>query len=320
MSAKKMLDKVLMTGSISVSALCCGTCGFRPTASRIPNGGQQGCADEGLAQILPGAGTLANDTKALTLFVKAVLPAKPALNDDSALDVNWRDIRGPFGRKLRFGLLPEDSTYPLHPPVRRTIAEASRLLQASGHEVVELQSDECRISEALQVAFALFALDETADGIVKAAGEPPVPSRIKLTKRWVKLHRSSSQICVTPGLKQLSGLNLKRRELISDWCRLWQKYETDAVIGPGGRTTAIEHDEFTLPPYTVLMDLLDVIRRLFADVVVVADNKRIRSMTLLTGFVLQCPACSIPFGRVTESDAAERLDLQPGQVVPSCEF
>ncbi|KJK92494.1 hypothetical protein H633G_03630 [Metarhizium anisopliae BRIP 53284] len=253
-----MSDEVLMTGSIRVPALCCGTYGFRPTASRIPYSGQLGCADEGLAQILPCAGPLANDMKALSLFVKAVLQAKPASYDASALDVNWRDVQGQFGRKLRFGLLPEDSTYPLHPPVRRTVAEASRLLQASGHEVVELQSDECRISEALQVAFALFALDETADGIVKAAGEPPIPSRIRINQEMGKAPQE-----------------------------LWQKYEIDAVIGPGGRTTAIEHDEFTLPPYTVLMNVLD------------------------------CPACIIPFGRVTASDAAERLDLQPGQVVPS---
>ncbi|KFG87839.1 fatty-acid amide hydrolase [Metarhizium anisopliae] len=245
-------------------------------------------ADEGLAQILPCAGPLANDMKALSLFVKAVLQAKPASYDASALDVNWRDVQGQFGRKLRFGLLPEDSTYPLHPPVRRTVAEASRLLQASGHEVVELQSDECRISEALQVAFALFALDETADGIVKAAGEPPIPSRIRIDQEMGKAPQEFvSDLRNLSELKQLSGLNIKRQELISDWCRLWQKYEIDAVIGPGGRTTAIEHDEFTLPPYTVLMNVLD------------------------------CPACIIPFGRVTASDAAERLDLQPGQVVPS---
>ncbi|EXV02612.1 amidase domain protein [Metarhizium robertsii] len=277
-----------IAGSIRVPALCCGTYGFRPTASRIPYGGQHGCADEGLAQILPCAGPLANDMKALSLFVKAVLQANPASYDASALDVNWRDVQGQFGRKLRFGLLPEDPTYPLHPPVRRTVAEASRLLQASGHEVVELQSQECRISEALQVAFALFALDETADGIVKAAGEPPIPSRIRIGQEMGKAPQEFvSDLRNLSELKQLSGLNLKRQELISDWCRLWQKYEIDAVIGPGGRTTAIEHDEFTLPPYTVLMNVLD------------------------------CPACIIPFGRVTASDAAERLGLQPGQVVPS---
>lgn len=311
-----------MTGSIRVPALCCGTYGFRPTASRIPYSGQHGCADEGLAQILPCAGPLANDMKSLSLFVKAVLQAKPASYDASALDVNWRDVQGQFGRKLRFGLLPEDSTYPLHPPVRRTVAEASRLLQASGHEVVELQSDECRISEALQVAFALFALDKTADGIVKAAGEPAIPSRIRIDQELGKAPQEFvSDLRNLSELKQLSGLNLKRQELISDWCRLWQKYEIDAVIGPGGRTTAIEHDEFTLPPYTVLMNVLDV-SCLFsvAGVFVVADSKLIRSMTVLTSIVLQCPACIIPFGRVTASDAAERLDLQPGQVVPSCEF
>ncbi|KIE02057.1 fatty-acid amide hydrolase, partial [Metarhizium majus ARSEF 297] len=246
-----------IAGSIRVPALCCGTAG-------------------------------ANDMKALSLFVKAVLQAKPASYDASALDVNWRDVQGHFGRKLRFGLLPEDSTYPLHPPVQRTVAEASRLLQASGHEVVELQSDQCRISEALQVAFALFALDETADGIVKAAGEPPIPSRIRIDQEMGKAPQEFvSDLRNLSELKQLSGLNLKRQELISDWCRLWQKYEIDAVIGPGGRTTAVEHDEFTLPPYTVLMNLLDV-SRLFsvAGVFVVANSKLIRSMTLLTCIVL----------------------------------
>ena len=109
------------------------------------------------------------------------------------------------------------------------------------------------------MAFALFALDVTADGIVKYAGEPPIPSRIRLEQEIGKISQEFvSDLYNHSDLRKLSGLNLKRQELISDWGKIWKKYEIDAVIGPGARTTAIEHDEVTLPTYTVLMNLLDV--------------------------------------------------------------
>jgi hypothetical protein len=59
-------------------------------------------------------------------------------------------------------------------------------------------------------------------------------------------------------LAKLAALNAKRADISKKWNELWTKHKLDAIITPTTRTTAVEHDAFAPPPYTVFVNLLDV--------------------------------------------------------------
>lgn len=191
--------------------------------------------------------------------MKAVISARPAAHDTTAIDVPWRDVTKAAKTKLRFGVLAVDPTYPLHPPVKRVFEEAVRLIEAAGHEVVQLSPDECRLAHAVQVAWSLFGLDNTASRIVKEAGEPTIPSRTSIVKASEKVSWDFvAKAMEATGLERYAALTVKRTEIADAWRRIWSQHGLDAVISPPAQNTAVEHDGFALPPYTVLQNLLDV--------------------------------------------------------------
>lgn len=77
-----------------------------------------------------------------------VLEAGPADYDSTAIDVPWRNVPDVSEKKLSIGLLSEDSVYYLHPPAARVLAEAVKILEASGHQIVCLPSKQCHIANA----------------------------------------------------------------------------------------------------------------------------------------------------------------------------
>lgn len=249
-----------VAGSVRIPALCCGTYGFKPTSNRIPYGGQAIPALAGLKPIVASAGPFANDFEALEIFSKAVINSAPALLDSTAIDVPWRELEKDANPVLKFGLLPEDPLYPLHPPVKRALAEAVKRLEAQGHQIVTLKPEETRASDSTEVACELFSLSPgTAMGHILASGEPPVPSVAKMvgpaTAGNYKFVPSLDRL---DKLHQLAALNVKRAEFVEDWRKLWVQHKLDAVIGPAAQNTAVPHDTFGWPPYTCLFNLLDV--------------------------------------------------------------
>lgn len=246
-------------GSVRIPALCCGTYGFRPTAGRVPYGKQRGCSNPGFRPILPCAGPLANDIESLGIFMKAILSIQPRQYDSTAIDVPWREIEGSSGRKLRVGLLAEDSRFPLHPPVRAAIDEAVRLLEDQGHEIIRLTTSECRIDQASQVSWSLFSLDNTASRLVDNAGEPPIPSRVLLQQAVYKMGMEYvADIHGLDSLQKFAALTVKRADIADSWNNLWVTHRLDGVVGPAAQNSAVEHDTFNIPPYTVFLNLLDV--------------------------------------------------------------
>lgn len=207
--------------------------------------------------IIPAAGPLSNDLRGLKVLLRAILEANPAADDSTAIDLPWRNVPIVPGKKLRIGVIPEDPIYPLHPPVARVMEEAVKLLQASGHAIVPLRSEQCHVADATEVAWPIFLLDDTAYQHVEAGGEPLVQS----VKYLHGLARDLQRRFVpdTSGLDRLdrlSILNSKKAEIIEDWRKLW--VDVDVVLSPPAQSTAVEHDKFGLPPYTTLTNILDV--------------------------------------------------------------
>ncbi|KAL4891091.1 amidase signature domain-containing protein [Aspergillus ambiguus] len=279
-------------GSVRIPALCCGTYGFRPSASRIPNGGMRICTASGMKFILSCAGPLSLDLDSLELFVRSVLNARPALYDSTVIDVPWRTAE--IKPRLRIGVVPEDPAFPLHPPVRRILAEATAKLDRAGHEIIPLSAEECQILAVNAVAWKIFQLDDTALKHVLSTSEPIVPAMHHIKKQGEVLRQfyksALPDLSHLDRLGQLAFLNTRRAELRETYRKMWGRLGLDVCISPSAQSTAVPHDTFGLPPYTGFLNTLDY------------------------------PACVIPFGQVSQLDAPELFKLGDGQIGPEYNF
>ncbi|GME38785.1 hypothetical protein GTA08_BOTSDO05197 [Neofusicoccum parvum] len=264
-----------IAGSIRIPSLCCGVYGFKPTADRIPFGGQVSPALHGIPGIVPCAGPLATSFSDLELFFKAVLDAKPADYDSGALSVPWISTPGSTledlrKRPMRIGVLSEDPVFPLHPPVKRAIADAGAALAKAGHEIIQLPHDPAtNASKANGLAFQMFSIDplDTSMKHIQKSGEPPINS--------VKLGAPPGEKHIYT-IDELAGLNVQRHHFTDAWRRIWVENKLDIVLSPGAQNTAVPHDTYRMPPYTLIWNFLDY------------------------------PACIIPYGK-----ASKELDPEP---------
>jgi amidase len=216
---------------------------------------------EGIPIILPSAGPLANDIEALEILTRSVIDAGPAMYDATTLDIPWRALPKEGKSKLRLGALAEDPMYPLHPPVKRALSEAVQLLKAQGHEIIPIPASSAQIANALELAFAYFVLDGTSMSHIAASGEPIIPSIIQGMQAYTKtmpLAKFCTDVAQLEGIEKIAALNVKRTVLAEDWVRIWREYGLDGVVAPAAQHTAVPHDVYGLPPYTVFVNVLDV--------------------------------------------------------------
>lgn len=301
-------------GSIRIPAACCGTYGFKPTAARLPAGGQASGGLPGLRAMLSAAGPLANDFDALEILTRAVIDAVPAKKDISSLDIPWRRLSVPSTRtKLRIGVFPEEPLYPLQPPVRRALDLAVKTLQEAGHELVPIDIHDAQLNAASEVAWELMALDPGRTSIrhITSIGEPFVPS---VSTREPPANFGHFEFLpnnlhdTMDPFHRYAAVNLKRDELQESWMRnIWTGLNLDVVIGPVARSTAVVHDTYGWPFYTVFGNVLDVSPALS----LILDSSLYLGSSpewppqkhiffLITNHWNQYPALAIPFSQVSK--------------------
>lgn len=241
-----------IAGSIRIPAICNGTFALRPSVDRIPYGGQTSGSRRGLAGIKACAGPLATSVRDLQLLMRVVTQEDPWKLDSSALFSPWRTVEKPT--TLRLGLIQEDSHFPLHPPVLRTLTEAAKKLQEAGHEIVPL--DTPSIKEACVLAFRMFSMDpaQTSFQHIAASGEPTIPALATTSLP----HEYMGYEYAPLTLEGLYDLNEQRNGLREKFRALVVKANVDAIIMPGYQGTAQPHDQFGFVPYTALWNVLDV--------------------------------------------------------------
>lgn len=210
--------------------------------------------------VLSCAGPLSTDLNGIEKFFKSVFETRPARLDSTILDIPWREV--PVKSKLRIGVVPESSIFPLHPPVRRVLEEAVRLLEAQGHEIIQLTEEECRIVESNEIGWALFGLDQGSKKFLESTGEPPVSAMHYLMKQAGKLigfyKPTVPDTTDLDPLHKLALLNTHRAELREAYRKIWLHHDLDICIAPPAQTTAVPHDTFGLAPYTTVTNVLDV--------------------------------------------------------------
>jgi amidase len=226
-----------VAGSIRIPALCCGTYGFKPSTNRVPYSGQAEPVRDGMPGVMPAAGPICTSPRDMSFFMEKVISKAPWDFDAKALCMPWRAVESK--KKLRVGILPPNSHFPLTPPVARAMATAANKLLESTHEVVELKNIPS-IKEATDVCGEFFYLDNTNVSFqhIQASGEPVIPSIAS-----IKFDHKDSY-----DLDDLFRLNSQRNAVVEDWRKLFVQQKLDVIVAPAAETTAIPHDTYGIPP------------------------------------------------------------------------
>ncbi|OCK75449.1 amidase [Lepidopterella palustris CBS 459.81] len=238
-----------IAGSIRIPALCNGIIGFKPTAGRIPFAGKTPPGRLGSpSSIVPVIGPEGHSIRDMELFMKTVIDSEPWNFDEGAIAVPWRTI-APIARRLKFAIIEKDPKFPLHPPIQRAMHHAMDALAKAGHHMTVL--DDMMIYDSAVLAWKFFLLDpkKTPVGFINASGEPWVPSIETCTFPELADWK--------PTLDDLFDMNVQRRRIMKRYHDLMVRFEFDAILMPAYQATAVPHDTYGVPIYTVLANLLD---------------------------------------------------------------
>ncbi|KAI8710850.1 Amidase [Fusarium sp. LHS14.1] len=248
-----------LAGSVRIPALCCGVYGFKPTANRIPFAGQTHYPFPvpWLSSVMPVIGPLANSLDDLSLFMETVSRCVPWKYDAMALNIPWRSLDAKPDRALTIGVMAEDPDYPLHPPVRRALTEAASILRDAGHTVVDLPASPKRCAGlGARIGYQFFGLSASgAKDLSKELGEPLVTS---VASQMHPFSRGGLPVSPELGIpEQFHGLNVARIMYAEAWKQIWLDNQLDVVLAPGAVSTAVPHDTYGIPVYTVMWSVLD---------------------------------------------------------------
>ncbi|KAL2064572.1 hypothetical protein VTL71DRAFT_3709 [Oculimacula yallundae] len=246
-----------IAGSIRIPSLCCGTYGFKPTSDRIPFSGQSNFPFPQLQipGIMPAAGPIANSVEDLSLLMELALAQRPWKYDATALDIPWRNLDG--DKILTIGVLPEDPSYPLHAPVRRTLNDAVSALTAAGHNVIHLPSNPSRDADlGGKLGFLYFGINHNGlDALEAQIGEPLIPSVRKNVHPFGNSEAPpTAELNTISKMSEFLGL---RDNYAKEWQKVWLEHALDIVISPGAAHTAVPHDTYGMPSYTLMWNVLD---------------------------------------------------------------
>lgn len=186
--------------------------------------------------------------------MEAVISADPWKLDSSVIFSPWRTVTPK--KVLRLGFIEEDSHFPLHPPVLRTLRTAVEKLRAAGHEVVTLKIEPELIRDACVMAFRMFAMDpaQTAFKHIAASGEPVIPALATTSLPQKNMPFEYAPLT----LEALYDLNQQRNNLKEEFRALFTQGNLDAIITAGYQSTAVPHDTYGMPAYTAIWNATDV--------------------------------------------------------------
>ena len=237
-------------GSVRVPALCCGIGSVKSTTGRLPFGNKVSPGRNGSpGAIAPAIGPLGRSVRDYDLFMKTIIHPQLWLSDEGVINVPWRTV-APLTRPLRFGLVQGCKERPLHPPIARALHQVAELLKSHGHEVVLIDDNVPDLYQTALLSWEYFLLDEKQVWMefIMASGEPMIPSLPGSTFK--------EMVSFQPSLDKLWGTNLARGKTLRAWREAFAGERLDAVLSCGYQATAVPHDTYGVPVYTVLQNLL----------------------------------------------------------------
>lgn len=185
-----------------------------------------------------------------TLAEGRIFNSNAADLDNDVLGVPFRPYQSQ--PVLTIGVMPEDPSFPLHPPIQHTLQAVVKKLIAAGHNVVDLSGQLPSLSDAKDVAWRFFSMDpdNTALSHVKKSGEPYIPS----LKYTYDLTESGPEAT----LRELYQLNTARVQFVTHIRQLFVEKKLDILLGAGYQSCAVPHDRYGIPAYTLISNYLNV--------------------------------------------------------------
>jgi amidase len=265
-----------LAGGLRVPSMCCGLVGFKPSANRLPSGGQTQAGRRGGFGFHSSVGPIAHNVRDAEYLIQSIAQFDSWVFDDTALSIPWKPFA--FTGPKRFGVIFEDPKYLLHPPVARNFREVIHKLTAASHQVISLANilPEDNISTTAFTAMTILNMDpeKTAHGFVARGNEPLVPSIASITMPELAK--------IKPNINGVFNLNNDISNVRAMFREVIVKHQLDAVLMPVYQSTAVEHDQLGVPAYTLLANLLDV-----------SIHQHDKKPELMSS---QYPACTIPYG------------------------
>jgi len=153
-------------------------------------------------------------------------------------------------KTLTVGVIYECPTWPVQPPILRALKTATSELKRSGHNVVMLEKFPS-FKRATQLSWNFFDIDNECTGFknIEASGEPWVASVKDMYTLPPEGRKEKS-------LGDLFDMNEERLKFRRDWLKIFVENKLDVIVAPGSHKTAVPHDTFRMPPYTVMWNLL----------------------------------------------------------------
>lgn len=240
-----------IAGSVRIPALCDGIFGFKPTSARVPFAGKTPPGRLGApSSILPCIGPEAHSVRDMELFMKTIIDSEPWDLDENTLNIPWRVVE-PYKQPLRLGLITEHPKRPLHPSMLRCMKSAAKALTDAGNVMIPLDGLIPDMWEAAVLSWKYFLMDpkKTPVGFINDAGEPWVASIPTCSFEELKDYE--------PTLDQIFEMNMQRAKIVHVYHNLMVQNQLDGFIMPAYQATAVPHDTYGVPIYTVLPNLIN---------------------------------------------------------------
>ncbi|KAL7786732.1 acetamidase [Trichoderma ceciliae] len=237
--------------------------GLKPSHGRLPYLGVANSM-EGHQTIESVIGPMGRYISDLKLLMKTALATKPWLADPKVFNLPWREeeveeaTRKITERKLTFGVLRTDELVTPHPPVRRVLDEAVKLLKAHGYEVIEWKPP--AHAEGFGVVWDAFIADAGRDihDALSASGETPIP---ELSAVYGEAYGHLPPKTVN----DLWAVQRRKYEFQSKYLAYWESTAAqtstgapvDALICPVAPTVGFERGKGLYPGYTAVFNALD---------------------------------------------------------------
>lgn len=243
-------------GSVRMPAIFSGITALKPTSGRIPLTGQG--SDGGLAGVVGlhnTLGLMARSANDISVCLKEMLNLENAQGitaDPRLVHIPWRDSVAKTGtKKLKIGWYEYDGCMEATPGIRRAVAEAKKILEHQGHELVPYCPPD------LLAVYALYGelmsadgwentldllrygtIDQQSLGLIDRIWH--LPNKIKKILGPLMAVFYSPSIAgmftnqfVAEKSKVLWKKNAFRLELVQAILRDWEEHGIDAIIAPG---------------------------------------------------------------------------------------